>query len=422
MFKRDTALVSLTLSLLINGLAAKESMQQFSYDHKTEIAYSYQSADGYKNVPGFRLLPEIDAFACHVNQHLNQSILFDRSLLIDVKKTREYHTKQKPVQGNVGVLYDVTTQDGLTLGCTFFDRGSDTLLVVGSGFTNEREMMSPFIDMFPEYDVLLFDFRGHGYTPGIMCSTVDIDKPACNLAKGGFGIDSSVVGFGKYEHEDVISVISSFKNLRQDRSYKQPLRYAPYRQVFGLGVCYSAFIFLKTAAQYPGLFDKLVLDGCWLSLPLFVAKAKKDLLTLVNPQTGGWSDHWFFGHPWVQEAAEWIARNIIQLQLTDITLMDYAPKITDTPLLFFYGKNDYMVTREEFEQLWDNLPTKEKMVVITSNPHVRNHLKQKELYKLICDLFFQLPQAHVIQCLSNPADLVAHYKSKLDRFVPTGPQ
>lgn len=35
------------------------------------------------------------------------------------------------------------------------------------------------------------------------------------------------------------------------------------------------------------------------------------------------------------------------------------------------------------------------------NKHVNNHLKQKELYKFICDLFFDLPYNQFEQTLQN---------------------
>jgi len=96
-------------------------------------------------------------------------------------------------------------------------------------------------------------------------------------------------------------------------------------------------------------------------------------------------------------------------------LLDYAPKIKNASILMFYGKNDYMVTRNEFEQLWNALSGIEKTAIITSNPHVRNHLKQKELYKMICDLYFQLPQEEMIACLRDTAMAVNFFSDSLKR-------
>jgi len=457
-----------TILLSASLIQAHQPLKQFSYAYQTEFAYNEK--------PGFQLNPDIEAFAQYLYADMGKSVLFDATLIRDPEATREYHLKPKHIASHNGQILAMVTQDGLAVDCTFFDRGSDTLLIVGEGFTNERENVTSFVDMFPEYDIVLFDFRGHGFQTtddawesaanleendltrvgstmgglaagsiaallfylcagdrssgalalvgggiGILTGIGSYNYQLFNrivnsLTKKGFGIDPARITFGEKEHLDVIAVVDGFKKLRNDRVASQPHMYKSYKQVLGLGICYSAFIFLKTVAEQPGLFDKVVLDGCWLSLPLFVEKVKNDLLTLVNPQTGGWATHPFFGRQDVKDAAEWIARKIVNLQLNDISLVTFAPKVKNTSVLFFHGRDDYMVHRHEFEQLWDLL-TIEKNVVLTSNPHVRNHLKQKELYKLVCDLYFQLPQATMVKYLSNKNELVGYYKQKFDQFL-----
>ena len=138
--------------------------------------------------------------------------------------------------------------------------------------------MSPFVAMFPDYDVVIFDFRGHGYRP---FSITDTETWPLSLTKVGFGIDGSLVTFGLNEDKDVFAVVDGFKALKQCHYGKA------YKNVFGLGVCYGALIFLKTLSVYPGIFDKLVLDGCWLSLPLYIDKVTADLKTLLQ-STNRW--------------------------------------------------------------------------------------------------------------------------------------
>jgi pimeloyl-ACP methyl ester carboxylesterase len=371
---------------------------QFSYAHRMEIAYNDHK--------GFALDPSIELLARELNKQLNQSILFDPTFLYKAPRVRDYHLRPKPTPELIGTMYDVTTQDGVRLGSTLFDRGSDTLLVIGAGFTNEREVMSPFVAMFPDYDVVIFDFRGHGYRP---FSITDTETWPLSLTKVGFGIDGSLVTFGLNEDKDVFAVVDGFKALKQCHYGK------PYKNVFGLGVCYGALIFLKTLSVYPGIFDKLVLDGCWLSLPLYIDKVTADLKTLCNPQTGGWKEgHWLYSKQWFKNAVAYLGRKLLNLN-TDITLLDYAPKIKNASVMLFYGKDDYMVKRDEFEQLWNALSGVEKTAIITSNPHVRNHLKQKELYKMMCDLYFQLPQEAFITCLRDPQAAVDFFSRRLAR-------
>jgi pimeloyl-ACP methyl ester carboxylesterase len=368
---------------------------QFSYNFKTSAAYN--------NTVESPLDPRLESVAKYLHKNLNQSIFFDPNFIrSEPSKVREYQLQSKPAREFVGEEFEITTDDGERLGATFFDRGSDTLLVIGEGFTNERENLSSFVAMFPEVDVVLFDFRGHGYRPFALNDT---QTWPVNPLRWAFGIDCKKVTFGQTEHNDVYAVVDGFKRIKQHRTGKA------YKQVCGLAVCYSAFIFLKSLSVFPGLFDKLILDGCWLSLPLYFDKVKRDMKTICDPQAGGWSDHWFFSNPRVRDTVGYIAENYV-LNLSDISLLDFTPKIKNTPLLFFYGKDDYMVKRNEFEQLWNSLDT-EKTVIVTSNPHVRNHLKQKELYKLICDLFLELPQDHLVYYLHDSSAVVLHYANKL---------
>jgi len=391
----------LLLSLILISFIYPQAKTDQDIDQETglkQFSYTYTTEIGQNDQPGFELNPIIEKFALKLNSHLNQSPYFDTSFIVNTKKVRAHHLKPKHYHANVGILFNVKTNTNQIIRCTFFDRNSDKLMIVGAGFTNPREYMSPFIDMFPDHDVLLFDFRGHGYQE---FKLGDINTWPMNLLEivPGVNIDPNEVTLGQEEDHDVAAIVTAFKKRKT------------YTEVHGLGVCYGAFVFLKTAAQFPTIFDRLILDGCWLSLPLFVEKVRKDLKTIFNPQTGGWSTHWLFGNPKFIKNLEWSVVNIFGLKLHDLSLADYLHKITKTKILFFYGKDDLMVHRNEFEQIWNGLNV-EKNVVITSNPHVRNHWKQKELYKLICDLFLHLEQKDFTNCLQNPHYL-AQYQASL---------
>jgi pimeloyl-ACP methyl ester carboxylesterase len=389
--------------LALNFLLSSQIILCEVNDKKTsQFSYSYDTEVACNNQPGFELDLRIEDFSYFLNSHLNNSTMFDSSLIRNAKKAREYHVKKKPNAKNIGELYEATTSDGFSIECTFFDRGSDMLLVVFGGFTNEREIMSPFIDIFPDYDIVICEFRGHGYVP---FNFLDPSSWPLNFSKHFFGVDTKVSSIGDKEHNDVFAIVHGFKKLKQ------------YRCVFGLGICYGAFIFAKAAAIWPNLFDKIVLDGCWLSRLRFIDKIRADVKTICNPQTGGWSDHWFWSRSCVKRIIEFAASNILSLNLSDdLSILDFAPKVKSTSLLFFYGKDDYMITRDEFETLWDAFDISEKTAIITSNPHVLNHLKQKELYKLICDLFFECSQEKFIDLLLDANKLVEYHTNKFMRF------
>ena len=101
----------------------------------------------------------------------------------------------------------------------------------------------------------------------------------------------------------------------------------------------------------------------------------------------------------------------ITLDFDKVSILPYLDAI-NIPILYFYGKNDLVVSREEFETIWEGLNT-EKTAIITSNPHVRNHIKEKELYKHLAESFFELNHQSFIDCLKNKEILIDFYVKKI---------
>lgn len=467
-------------SSVTNSLFAENTIKPINYTRNENFVYDHKTAIIHNGQPGFKLDDRVEQVAKIMNRDLDQSMCFNTEFVKDVYKVRKYHVStKKSRKENIATLHWVTTADKVKLGCTYFNRNSSTLLVVAGGFTNEREMMTPFVDMFPDYDVVLMDWRGHGFNP---------EEFVVNPVKRCFSIDPSDVAFGEKEHLDAFAVVEGFRRLKKANNGG-----TGYSHVYGLGICYGAFVFAKTAAlaerlrfgfstaalshqytdEHPGsnrplagiintigdiaalhkcirptlverelaqlkfnlnliddkrirknrsqkhpsyteimehgLFDKLILDGCWLSLPLFVEKIKNDFATLANPQTGGLSKHWLLSTGCAKKTINFIASSIVGLKHeSSITLLDYTSSLTKTPLLFFFGKDDYMIRRHEFETLYNAIPSPEKTVVLTSNYHVRNHFKQKELYKLTSDLFLRFSQDEFIDYLKSPTKIVTY--------------
>jgi pimeloyl-ACP methyl ester carboxylesterase len=349
------------------------------------ITYAYQTEVNVNNEEDFELPPQLEALAQTCYSHLNSSLFFNTKFIQHPQEVRQWHKERLN-----GQCFTVTTRDGFQISGTFFDRHSDHVIIIGPGFTNNRELMAPFVAMFEDADIVLFDFRGHGYG----------EKPisffSSSLSMYFFEADAHKTTIGKKEELDVLAIISHIKKIKNNPNYK----------IYGLGICFGAFVFLKTAALYPNTFDKLVLDGCWLSLRLFIEKIKKDPRLICVPQEGGWEKNWFFRRKLTQKALEPLARYLFGFDLAEVSLVDILEKnktnLQQLDVLFFQGKNDLVVLRNEFEQFWNALPTQKKTAIITSNPHVKNHWKQKELYALLCRLFFELPQPNFIAALKSP--------------------
>jgi len=385
--------VALSLSV---GVGFSQKNNQFSYDCVTEVVTNQEQ--------GFRLPLVTEKVAQKVYNHLNQSILFDTKFVSKPYLVREYNLLQRPfVAGCNGFTFSTIAEDDFEVSGTLFDRGSDTLLVIGGGFTNERELMAPFLAMFPHYDIVLFDYRGHGFR---QFNVWDTKSWPLSFSKWMIGCRLRDTLLGQEEHNEVFAAIDYAKSRK------------PYKRIFGLGVCFSAFIFLKAASLRKNLFDKLVLDGCWLSLPLFIQKIKADPRLVFDPQHGGCAHDSYFKKPRVQDALFWILSSVFGLELHDISLLDFLPNLNpNLSLLFFYGKNDLVVARNEFETLWDAAHVYEKTALVTSNPHVRNHWKQKELYAQACNLFFEETHKRFIELLREPDRLIDYHKTQFDFLV-----
>lgn len=416
------------------GCRASFPARQFSYNYRTGIAFNHEKE--------FELSPTILAKAKEQNKYLNDSIHFDRKFIKDIKEVRKLHVNpeeyfrqlqlknqknpiesvyyyeltDKKLQKDAGELIsNIVTEDHVQLFTTYFNRGSDKLLIVGEGFTNERELVTPYVALFPDYDIVLFDFRGQGFRD---FDYLDPETWKMNFAQVAFGMDSGLATLGKKEELDVFAVVDYFKKLKQEREGKA------YSSVYGVSLCYSSFIFLKAQAvrereQLP-LFDKIIADGAWLNVPLVVEKLKKDPKMICNPQHGGWAESWPFNREWMQEGIIVASNLLTGLPVdSDVNILDYVGDIKSIPVLFFHAKNDLMVYQTEFEMLWSHVGSKEKAAVVTEYAHVRNHLNGKEEYKWIADAFFQNSFEDFKSCLSRSRELL-NDKDDDDKKIAVG--
>jgi pimeloyl-ACP methyl ester carboxylesterase len=344
---------------------------QHAYEHKTALVFG-DLADPSRTM----LVPDaVEQYARQTYASLNEGHHFNTKFIANSAAVREYYTDPKTPAKYQGKRVYVTREDGRHVRATYLDRGSKKVIVVFPGFTNDGEKMWPFGHMFDEYDVVIMDFSGHGYEP------VSWRRPSSwftfDLARNTFGMDSRESTLGETEDLDVKAIVQGLRDFGR------------YDAVYGVSLCFGSFACLKAQALNPGLFDKIVVDGCWNSLPELLVKFRKDAKLLCKPQTGGFSEYWASKQVWIQEILMVLAKRVWGLNIDHrVFLHEYLPLIVDTPVLFWYGKDDLVVYRREFERMFPALATPNKIAVITSNPHVINHLKQKELYKLICETFF----------------------------------
>jgi pimeloyl-ACP methyl ester carboxylesterase len=247
--------------------------------------------------------------------------------------------------------------------------------------------------------VAIINFRGHGRSKPFTLNPLNF------LVQTFFDVNTKT-RLGHHEEFDAYTVVEWLRNQQG------------YDNVIGMGVCYGTLIFSKAQGLHERacragirsgrLFDKLILDSAWISLKNFCEKLGNDPKLIVTPQKGGWSELWPCKKGFFKNFFPALIKNAIGIQVDDRTVLPYLSDIHQAPILFWYGKDDLTVTRNEFERIWHATGHTHKVAVITSNPHVINHIKQKEAYALINELFIEMNQSMFLNALTDPT-IIAHY-------------
>lgn len=318
----------------------------------------------------FLVSRETARIAYEENKTLNESILFYTDFLKNRKRVRDFLQAPKIFDGK---YTKTNTSDNEIIHYMHFDRGSDTLLVVGGALLN-MEKMASFVKMFTQYDLIIFNHRGIAYDDSSLFNpgTWPYWLSSTCVAQG---LRGSKLRLGLEEEKDVFAVIYDIFKKKS------------YAKIYGLALCYSAPIFIKAAVTRPGVFDKLILDGSWIYMQ-----------TMVDRFIEGWRAesklNWLYNilpndREWFQNMFTWLAEFVsgVKFRSLDVDFTPYLKEL-DIPVLFIHSVNDSMVPTSEFEDIWAYVPSTQKAAVLTTYEHIRNHLKRKELYKYLADSFF----------------------------------
>lgn len=288
--------------------------------------------------------------------------VFNRENLRDKQQMTAFFQRQPGYS-----FHTAQTRDGITISYDFFDRHANRLILVAPGFTNSSKVMASFVEMFPHDDIAIINFRGHGKT-----------KSSSPIFKV-LGVEGSV-RLGAHEEKDIEAALASIEKLKK------------HTEKVGLGICYGAFVLAKAQAlnEKDGkvLFHKLILDGFWTSLSNFSDKIFKNPALIFNPQSGD-APRWLRSFVNTRLMRGFIQRSLekgIGSSFNDIDLSSILAHIT-IPVCCWYGKDDLTISRADFEHAFDALSSKRKAAIITSNPHVRNHLQSPALYAWVCKTF-----------------------------------
>ncbi|MBU1007706.1 alpha/beta hydrolase [Candidatus Dependentiae bacterium] len=315
----------------------------------------------------FLVSSETKRVAYENNKELNESILFYTKFLKKRGLVRDFLQEPKIFDGK---YTKTNTTDNEAIHYMHFDRGSDTLLVIGGALLN-MEKVASFVKMFNQYDLIIFNHRGveHEAFSPLKPSTWPYLLSSTCVAEG---LNGSKLKFGFEEEKDVFAVIYDIFKKRS------------YEKIYGLALCYSAPIFIKAAVTRPGVFDKLILDGSWIYSQSMIER-------FIEEWRANSKMNWLYKLA-STDFFSWLAETVSGVTPPSVDF-DFTPYLQglDIPVLLIHSMNDSLVPTSEFEDIWSYIPSKQKAALLTNCDHIRNHLKRKELYKYVADSFFRNP-------------------------------
>ncbi len=275
---------------------------------------------------------------------------------------------------------DIKTCKKITVPYTLYDRGSDTLIIMGQGLSSGREENERYTRIFPTYDIVMFDYRWRD-----MASYVRRKDTITAPYKELFILEKS----------EVIHIVDMMRTRKK------------YSNIIGLGTCYSALTFLdaQQAAAKAGfhLFDRMIFDSCPLSIADIARNVGIDPTLIANPRLSRLP-------AWVKQLVRgtrvpWLFERITGFVLPSSTtkLLSILPEI---PILFIHGRKDQLIPISSFETIWQSAMPKHSLACITPYAHVEN-TNNERFYNIVCTAF--ITTATPEQCIDK---VVEYYREQ----------
>jgi len=259
----------------------------------------------------------------------------------------------------------------------FLDRGSDKALLIGQGFIDSCDVLIPFFKLFPDYDILIINYRWH----------------SLKFLKNIFNDPLS-----KFIFEAKRDVAAAAKYLRNNKDYES---------LTGIGLCYSGLVYTIAQAQAlkkgKRLFDKLAIDSGYYSTDWVADRVTTDPILCCENKHGGTPDFLqsifsvIFTIP-----VNCMGNCCLGDQFEQLSIEQYLPSIK-IPIMFIHGKNDLLVPFNPlFEQMYNAAYNAEyRCALITQNEHVLNHLKSKEAYSHLIQKFIEAESGEHLRIMLN---------------------
>ena len=227
----------------------------------------------------------------------------------------------------------------------FFNRQSDSVIIMGQGLGGSKEDMLFFAHLFHEYDIICFDYRWKS-DPYFFLKPSNLIAPIQSIL---------------FDAQEEIVTVQNYSK-----------KYKNYKETIGLGLCYSAALFIISQTEQlkknNRLFTKLIVDSMWLSLKNF--SQNRSLLSFLEYIT------------------------------PDYSLHTHISRITDTPILYIHGTEDAYIGLTVFHDIYFLTRNTPRLAFITPYDHSNSAYKNKAAYKDICRMFIDYSLEEIIACFS----------------------
>ncbi|MBL7157243.1 MAG: alpha/beta hydrolase [Candidatus Omnitrophica bacterium] len=236
---------------------------------------------------------------------------------------------------------EVLTEDNVSIAYSHYKNGFKNVVIVCPGFYNSKKnrWMKKTVKMLSsEYDVIIFDFRGHGESSGKFTWAALEDRDV-----------NAIVDYAKRDGYEKIGILgfslggSSAINAASKRE----------RDI-------TTMVLISTPTSFKAI------DFHFWELGMF-----DDLFDNISC---GW---------------EGKGAKTTNKFKPEITPIESIKKIKSTPMLFIHGKNDWVVKRKHSEELFAAANEPKKLVIIKKDAHAERLIQKRyeEMRELILGWF-----------------------------------
>lgn len=181
-------------------------------------------------------------------------------------------------------------------------------LLLCHGYRSSKELMYGYIDLFPDFNIMLFDFRAHGQSEG------------------------KIISIGCHEFKDVSASAGFMKEFVRGQNNEQlPL--------IVLGISMGAASMIKAASLEPNLCDALIVDSTFSDLHKILIKGFSI--------KAGLPYYPFF--PIIRRIFEFVA----DCKVCEMNPAKCVEKITK-PILFIHSCNDNFISPKHGLRLYEH--------------------------------------------------------------------